>query len=64
VATDLVRNALSISTESINMFHGYAQATNIFHGYSLDYIKSSAGKNDSFARQSSFKAVAVEMTDS
>jgi hypothetical protein len=37
VETDLVRNALSMSTES----------TNYFHGYALDYIWSLAGKNDS-----------------
>jgi hypothetical protein len=39
VETDLVRNALSMSTESTNMFHGYPQTTNIFHGYELDYIQ-------------------------
>jgi hypothetical protein len=42
VETDLVQNALSISTES----------TNNFHGYTLHYIRSRAGKNDSFVRQS------------
>jgi hypothetical protein len=50
VETDLVWNALSMLT----------QATNIFHGYALDYISSCAERNDSFVRQSSFKAVAVE----
>jgi hypothetical protein len=48
--TDFVWNALSMSTES----------TNIFHGYALDYIRSRAEKNDPFVRQSSFKAVAAE----
>jgi hypothetical protein len=33
VETDFIRNALSMSTESTNNFHGYAQAKNIFHGY-------------------------------
>jgi hypothetical protein len=36
VETDLVRNALSMSTGSTNHFHGYAWATNIFNGYVLD----------------------------
>jgi hypothetical protein len=45
-------------------FHGYAKATNSFHGYALVYIRSRAEK-ESFVRQSSFKAVAVEeVTDS
>jgi hypothetical protein len=43
VETDLVRNALSMSTESTNSFHGYA----------LDYIESSAEKNEAVVRQSS-----------
>jgi hypothetical protein len=42
--TNLVRNALSISTEATNIFHGYAQATNIFHGYALAYIRGRAEK--------------------
>jgi ribosomal protein L19 len=50
VETDLVWNALSMSMES----------TNNFHGYVLNYIRSHAQKNDSFVRHSSFKAVAVE----
>jgi hypothetical protein len=59
VETDLVRNAFCMSTESTNNFHGYAQATNFFHGYAQNYIRNRAS-NDSFLRQSSFKAVAVE----
>jgi hypothetical protein len=47
VVTGLLREALSVSKELTNNFHGYAQATNIFHGYALDYIRSSAEKNDS-----------------
>jgi hypothetical protein len=49
VERDFVRNALSVSTKSTNNFHGYAQATNIFHGYALGYVRSRAGKNDSYA---------------
>jgi hypothetical protein len=49
--TDLVRKALSISTESTNSFHGYAQATNVFHVYALDYKSGSAGKIDSVGVQ-------------
>jgi hypothetical protein len=30
VETDLVRNTLSMSTESTNNFHGYSQATKTF----------------------------------
>jgi hypothetical protein len=42
-------NALSMSTESRNNIHRYAQATNIFHGYALDYrIRSREEKNDLF----------------
>jgi hypothetical protein len=52
VETDLVRNALSIN------------GINNFHEYTLDHIRSRAEKNDSFVRQTSFKAVAVEVTDS
>jgi hypothetical protein len=62
VETDLVRDALSMSTESTNSFHGYTQATNSFHGYTqatnsfhgytLHYsIRSRAEKNDSLARE-------------
>jgi hypothetical protein len=61
VETDLVRNALSMSTDSTNnfhehakatnIFHGYKQATNIFHGHALDYTKSRPEKNDSFVRE-------------
>jgi hypothetical protein len=40
-----------MSTESTKNFHGYEQATNIFHGYTLDYIRSSAEKDDSFVRE-------------
>jgi hypothetical protein len=64
VETDLVWNALSLSTDSTNNFHGYEQATNNFHGYALNYIRCRAEKNDSFVGQSSFKALAVEVTDS
>jgi hypothetical protein len=31
--TDLIRNALSMSTESTNNVYGYVEATNIFQGY-------------------------------
>jgi hypothetical protein len=63
VETDLVRNALSMSTESTNNFHGYEQATNVFHEHALDHIRSRAENNDSFVGQSSFTAV-DEVTDS
>jgi hypothetical protein len=49
--TDLVRNALSMSAELTNNFHGYAQATNIFHGYALDYKSGSAEKIDSVVKR-------------
>jgi hypothetical protein len=46
---------------TISIYTG--EATDNFHGYELDWIR--AEKNDSFVRQSSFKAVAMEeLTDS
>jgi hypothetical protein len=48
--TDWIRNALSMSTESANIFHGYAQEINIFLGYALDYKSENAEKIDSVTR--------------
>jgi hypothetical protein len=51
VEIDFRRNALSMSTESTDNFHGYAQATNIFHGYALDYLRRRTENYDSFVRE-------------
>jgi hypothetical protein len=56
-------NNFHVYGEATNIFPGYSQATNNFHGCQLDW--SRAEKNDSFVRQSSFKAVGMEeATDS
>jgi hypothetical protein len=39
----------------------HVNGINNFHGYALDYIRSRAEKNDPFVKQSSFKAVALEV---
>jgi hypothetical protein len=54
--TDLVRNALSMSTESTKNVYGYAQTTNIFHGYAIDYMYKQPCKEEQFIR----KTVTVE----